>query len=300
MTIPDAAASSRKSSRPFGWQYLQTPTTAKLPHLLKIDKLIPEFKDLGDCGFFNQQEFGLMMDKIAPLDSWKLFNMETTFEAVERVCVTKILHECVKVPSTPMPPPEPAPAELGEDFLFDMKTGAQELLTPTLGLKLGDPEVESEVGSAFMDELDEQERSDGLAGVMEEGDGSEEDIFGPKPVEENQGKEEQSKRPRLEDHDNQSEAGSERSRGSGGSHQPHQQATNTQLLKEVLGDRPGSVYWCMDRNGVQYQDPTITVSLEIMPVELNSKYCQYCFFSLDSTLVSSLHMMKHDGVMETL
>lgn len=192
-------------------------------------------QDLGGCGIWNQFEFCLFLKSVTDLDldKWKVFRMDATFESCDRMCVTKVLAECEREKAT-MPPPEVTPAEEDKEEWQHFMTF---LLQPntTATAQRFDPHPGSD-NDSFQGDLEEQEHPDDFDAFQEVvgvGTGSEnEGEPAPRPG-----------RPRDREDDGEgSRAGSNTSRASGDARRPHQQATDVDIIKRVLGARPGIEY----------------------------------------------------------
>lgn len=230
-----ASSSSRPAPLPAGHEFLFHPGTAQVPHQLMLGQPPLKCQDLGGCGIWNQFEFCLFLKSVTDLDldKWKVFRMDATFESCDRMCVTKVLAECEREKAT-MPPPEVTPAEEDKEEWQHFMTF---LLQPntTATAQRFDPHPGSD-NDSFQGDLEEQEHPDDFDAFQEVvgvGTGSEnEGEPAPRPG-----------RPRDREDDGEgSRAGSNTSRASGDARRPHQQATDVDIIKRVLGARPGIEY----------------------------------------------------------
>ena len=229
--VPLLISEKASVSKAANSEYVYSAASAKMPHLLTLQRLKQGLRDLGSCGLFNQVEWALYLLHTA--DDWSCFVVESFYERLDRIHVTKIIKECPK--HSEMPPPcDKGPEEGGDVFSFDsplLKPGISASTVELLG-SLFKSQKENEVPDGNLSDED-------LAGQMHEQDFYEEESdLEPDGGPEQPGDRVSNQR-RHGMKDQEEDAQSQASVRSGGSHKPHQAATDTSVLREVLGDRWG-------------------------------------------------------------
>lgn len=226
-----ARASSSASRPPPGHKFLYNTGATELPHRVILEPLPLDCPDVGNCSVWNQFEFGLFLTSVA--DEWKVSVVETRHETCDRHMVIKVLRECEKVKATMMPPQDANPGENQEEKEMDifesflLKPGGSNTATSTPFLFGDDADAQTDDDSdhSFFGDLEEQDGDNDFADVV--GVGSASDSDGQNAIH-------RGRSDRRRDEDEQSRAGSAGSRASGGTRTV---ATDTDLLKSVLGSR---------------------------------------------------------------
>lgn len=233
MTIPETEPASFGRNPPAigGLAYVYRVADAKLPHRAVLQKL--GCRDLGACGIWNQFEFCLFLLAIAPMDTWKFFMMDdVAYESCDRMCLVSIGRQCGIPNSKETMPPPAAGADITEDpfAIFEsplLKPGGLTFPTTTTGFPANDVSEgqgdASDGEDSFCGEMEEQERESDHMAVLSEDDLDDQPIPRDHPF-----------LARMREPDEASESGR-----SIQSTRSHQKATDENILKDCLGDRPG-------------------------------------------------------------
>ena len=223
--IFSAGTTSRASSSLVS--YVEKLSDATLPLRCELQRVSVEHKDVGACGMWNQHEFALWLLSIAPLEHWKLWAMDGVFyESCDRMTLTskgKELQAAREAPAAADVDVGEAATRGAKDFdVFDScflkPNWTEKAMHRGFHCNIHDPDHDHD--NAF---LDEEVSEDSAFGSDAE------EVQAPPPVAASDKKRK-----------HQDDGAAKSSRLSGPEHRQHEKATDTDLLKGILGERRAS------------------------------------------------------------